>query len=803
MSKPSPVEILRRILSLERSQGYLDRSVVGGIARYIEGWRMKPTGVDDASERIRASLMGYADLSPENRQKAVLRTLDLLEATPAPPSTSSAPPAEPRRTEVHPSRPPRRPRATHSTPEGPSAHQLTDPVTGLKGVGKATAARMETLGIHTIQDLLYHFPRRYDDLSQHKLIRELRLGDMVTVVGVLRSVEQRRSGGRSLCSAILSDESGAIECTWFNQPYLHRRLSAGQTIALSGQVGEFRGRLVFSSPEWAPAQSETLSIGRVVPVYPLTEGLHGRLLRQLMYDALETCTPQVRDPLPVDTRIRHELLDLGTALWKVHFPDTLEEAMRARERLCFDELLLLQLGVLQKRAEWRSEPGIPMSLAPGLLDDLAAHLPFDLTGAQRRAIGEILSDLRRPVPMSRLLQGDVGSGKTVVAVSAMLAAVRAGYQVALMAPTSILAEQHAETIGRLLAHLSDIRIALLEGGVTAEAKSAIREDLATGGIDIVIGTHALIQESVTFRRLGLVIVDEQHRFGVAQRQLLRDKNTDRRPHMLAMSATPIPRTLALSIYGDLDLWPLDELPPNRQPVLTAVRTQTSREAVYTFVRAQLEQGRQAFVICPLVEQSEQIDARAAVEEHARLSQDIFPQYRLGLLHGRVGSDEKEAVMRRFKDGEFHILVSTAVVEVGVDVPNATVMLIEGAERFGLAQLHQFRGRVGRGEARSYCVLLSDVATEEALLRLQVMAETNDGFVLAERDLELRGPGDFLGVRQHGLPDLKIAQLTDRRTLDLARREALRIHESDPGLRREEHAGLAVRLASFWSTISQA
>jgi ATP-dependent DNA helicase RecG len=405
--------------------------------------------------------------------------------------------------------------------------------------------------------------------------------------------------------------------------------------------------------------------------------------------------------------------------------------------------------------------------------------------------------------MSRLLQGDVGSGKTVVAVAAMLSAVRAGYQSALMAPTSILAQQHADTIARMLQGVPDVRLALLEGSQSALDKSATRERLAQGEIDIVIGTHALIQEGVAFQRLGLVVVDEQHRFGVAQRQTLRDKNASFRPHMLAMSATPIPRTLALTIYGDLDVSILDELPPHRQPILTAVRTQSSRDPVYGFVRAQLEQGHQAYIICPLVEESQQIDARAAVEEHERLSRDIFPQFRLGLLHGRVGADEKETVMRRFKDGAYDILVSTAVVEVGVDVPNATVMLIEGAERFGLAQLHQFRGRVGRGEARSYCVLLSDNTTEESLARLQIMAETNDGFVLAEKDLELRGPGDFLGVRQHGLPELRIAQLSDRSTLELARREAMRIFQQDPELKSVEHRALAEQVESFWGTVSDA
>jgi ATP-dependent DNA helicase RecG len=461
------------------------------------------------------------------------------------------------------------------------------------------------------------------------------------------------------------------------------------------------------------------------------------------------------------------------------------------------------LGVLRKRREWQRERSAAIQVPSDVVSSFAASLPFDLTGAQRRATQEILHDMAQAVPMSRLLQGDVGSGKTVVAVAAMLAAVRAGYQAALMAPTSILAQQHADTVAHMLEGVPDVQVALLEGSQSALAKSTTRERLARGEIDIAIGTHALIQEGVTFQRLGLVVVDEQHRFGVAQRQTLRDKNATFRPHMLAMSATPIPRTLALTIYGDLEVSVLDELPPHRKPVVTAVRSQSSRESVYGFVRTQLEQGHQAYIICPLVQESPQIDARAAVEEHERLSRDVFSQFRLGLLHGRVGAEEKETVMRRFKDGQYDILVSTAVVEVGVDVPNATVMLIEGAERFGLAQLHQFRGRVGRGDARAYCILLSDNTTEENMARLQIMADTNDGFVLAEKDLELRGPGDFLGVRQHGLPELKVAQLSDRGTLELARREALRIFEKDPELRSVEHRALAEQVESFWGTVSDA
>lgn len=816
MTSPS-AETLRRILLLEQTQGYQDRAVIGGIGRFLASWQAQAddepgTDVSSRVDRVLSLMEGYAAKDPESRQAAVERVLLLLSA---PPQTSAR-----RGSAQDGERPPKRSPKAASVAElaprqqrgqqgvrkparsAPVLPLITDPVTRLKGVGPAIAGRLAVLGIKTIGDLAYHFPRRYDDFSQVKRIRDLELGELVTVVGVVRSVSSRRSGGRAISSVILSDDSGAIECTWFNQPYLGRSLQKVQEIAISGEVGEFRGRLVFSSPEWEPLRSDSLNTGRVVPVYPLTEGLYARALRRLIHDALQIVVPQLVDALPAETRASHHLLDLAAALEQIHFPASAAQAQAARDRLCFEELLLLQLGVLRKRSEWRAEPGMAIEFHSHVLKAFTAGLPFALTGAQRRATDEILHDMGQPVPMSRLLQGDVGSGKTVVAVAAMLAAVTGGFQAALMAPTSILAEQHTQTITQLLSHLPDVTVALLEGSQPAQEKAEIRARLASGEIDIIIGTHALIQEGVEFHNLGLVIVDEQHRFGVTQRQTLRDKNTRFRPHMLAMSATPIPRTLALTIYGDMDVSVLDELPPHRQPILTAVRTQSSREAVYRFVRDEVVAGHQAYIIYPLVEESEQIDARAAVDEHERLSKRVFPQFRLGLLHGRVPADEKELVMRQFKAGLFDILVSTAVVEVGVDVPNATVMVIEGAERFGLAQLHQFRGRVGRGEARSYCVLLSESATEANLARLQIMAETNDGFVLAEKDLELRGPGDFMGVRQHGLPELRLAQLSDRSTLELARQEAMRIYRQDPDLSHPEHAELARHIASFWDTVSR-
>ncbi len=809
MTPSSALDKLTRILLLEQEQGCNDRAVIGGLGRFLQYWErqareeLEPAQQARVDEVMRA-LTGYADLGQAEREGAVQSTLRLLQepvASPPPPEpddeAAPAPPQERPRSRTVRAREPSR-----VEPDPDAGEGLTAPVETLQGVGPARSRRLARLGIETVRDLIYHFPRRYDDFGQLKQINQLSLGEEVTVVGVVRQAQSQRSrSGKGLFRVSLSDGTGVIECTWFNQPHLERSLQVGREIAVSGQVGEFLGRLVFASPEWEPLRRNLLHTGRLVPIYPLTEGLPMRWLRGLIRRVLQQWVPRIVDPMPQEILDSADLMDLRSAILQIHFPESREALARARARLCFDELLLLQLGVLRKRHEWRQEDGRAIQVDPQVLEQFVQSLPFALTGAQQRAIGEVLDDMAQKVPMSRLLQGDVGSGKTVVAVAAMLAAVRAGYQAALMAPTSILAEQHAATIASMLAPYPEIRWELLQGSLPAGEKERIHQALAEGQVDIAIGTHALIQDAVGLPRLGLVIVDEQHRFGVVQRAALREKGGGFRPHMLAMSATPIPRTLALTVYGDLDVSVLDELPPQRQPVVTAVRTRSSRERIYSFIRSQVEQGRQAFVICPLVEESEQIEAKAAVEEYERLSQDIFPMFRLGLLHGRIHADEKDRVMAAFKAGEFDILVSTAVVEVGIDVPNATVMLIEGAERFGLAQLHQFRGRVGRGEHRSYCILLTETRSEENLARLRVMEETTDGFVLAEKDLELRGPGDFLGVRQHGLPELKVARLSDTAVLALARREALRIHEQDPELALPEHRPLAHSVEHFWAAVT--
>jgi ATP-dependent DNA helicase RecG len=543
-----------------------------------------------------------------------------------------------------------------------------------------------------------------------------------------------------------------------------------------------------------------------VPVYPLTKGLYQKTLRSLMRSALEQALPLVQEHLPAETFERMpELTPHREALAAIHFPEgeTAELARRrlraAQKRLAFDEFLTLQLGLLQRKRGWQAEPGNRIEIKRERARVLVEALPFQLTGAQRRALRDILRDMAAPEPMTRLLQGDVGSGKTAIAAVAAFVAVQAGYQVALMAPTELLAEQHFKSLPRLFEGLEPkLRptIGRITGSATTVERRAIYEELVTGGCQVVVGTHALIQETVEFQRLGLVIIDEQHRFGVDQRAKLRQKGLT--PDVLVMSATPIPRSLALTLHGDLDVATLDELPPGRLPIETSWLPSRERHNGYDFIRRQVQAGRQAFIVFPLVEESETVEARAAVAEHERLSEKVFPDLRVGLLHGRMRPAEKDAMMLQFRDGEIDVLVATSVVEVGIDVPNATVMMIDGADRFGLAQLHQFRGRVGRGSERSYCLLVADDVSRDGRARLEAMVDTQDGFRLAQIDLELRGPGDFLGTRQSGLPEVQLADFADVRDLEQARNEAALLLEDDPELERAEHVLLRARVEAAWA-----
>jgi ATP-dependent DNA helicase RecG len=710
-------------------------------------------------------------------------------------------------------------------PRPEDEYLLNAPISAIPGVGKTQEERLARLGISTVRDLLFTFPREHRDYSQLRKIAQIPFEEVSTFVGLIWEVENKRtSGGRTRTIARVSDETGVVYATWFNQAYLLKQLPRGAYIVLTGVKQRFGNRVEFAVKSYElPEQGDLINTGRLVPVYPLTEGLHPKAMRRFTKWAVDHCAGFVPEHLPAIIRSRAQLETLPESIAQIHYPDGPQALAAARRRLAFDEFFLIQLGMLTQRANWQDGPPAPVlsapesllfadvecvdeaataastSLAGGGLWPLTAtcfekSLPFSFTGAQRRAIREIVADLGKPQAMCRLLQGDVGSGKTVVAAAALLVAAASGYQSALLAPTEILAEQHYRGLSALLAPFG-LHAVLLTGSQKAKERAAARDALASGQAAVAIGTHALIQEDVAYAKLGLAIVDEQHRFGVEQRDALRQKG--QHPHMLVMTATPIPRTLSLTLYGDLDISVLDELPAGRQPIVTRWRAGNQRAEAYELVAAEVAAGRQAYIICPLVEESEALEAKSAVKEYERLRREVFPDLRLGLVHGQVRPTEKDRVMRAFRDGEIDVLVATAVVEVGVDVPNATVMLIEDADRFGLSQLHQFRGRVGRGEHQSYCYLLSASATAAASDRLSVLENTNDGFKLAEEDLRLRGPGDFFGTRQSGLPELKMANLADTRLLMEARVQAEWLWDQDPYLHKLEHAALRERVFLFW------
>ncbi|MGE0059847.1 MAG: ATP-dependent DNA helicase RecG, partial [Dehalococcoidia bacterium] len=538
----------------------------------------------------------------------------------------------------------------------------------------------------------------------------------------------------------------------------------------------------------------------LVPVYPLTAGLSQRILRRAVKEAVDSYVGAIEETLPAELRQRHGLVGLQTALRQLHYPDSAEKYELARRRLAFEELLCVQLAVMERRLAWESGRAAVFKVGDAL-DRYIASLPFALTGAQRRVMSEIIADIESSRPMARLLQGDVGSGKTAVAAAALVIGCANGYQGALMAPTEILAEQHYRTISRLLQNIEvdgrKLRVELLVGSLTAATKRGLAEAVASGEIDVLVGTHALIQDAVSFKRLGIAVVDEQHRFGVMQRQALRERalNGDTEtPHLLVMSATPIPRTLALTFFGDLDVSVIDEMPPGRKPIETTWIAPDRRSSAYGFVREEINKGRQVFVVCPLIEESEAIQSRSATQEYERLSREIFPELRLGLLHGRMSSADKDLVLAAFRDHRLDILVATTVIEVGIDIPNASVMVIEGADRFGLAQMHQLRGRVGRGAEQSYCLLLSDDPSWQAQERLKLLETVNDGFALAEADLRLRGPGDYFGTRQSGLPEMQAADFSDAGMIEQARQEAIALLRDDPELSQPDHAALAKAVA---------
>lgn len=651
--------------------------------------------------------------------------------------------------------------------------RLDSPIEGVKGVGAQTAAKFAAVGVATIQDLLYFFPRRYDDFSNIVPIRDIAPGN-ITLKATVETVTGRYvRRGLHITEAILDDGSAKTRAVWFNQPYRSDQLKKGETFFFSGSYELQRNRYVLSNPAAEREVDFALSTGRIVPIYSETKGLKSLQIRRIMRE-LVPLMQAIPETLPEGVIRQEKLLNINDALVQLHFPEDSGQLELAKQRLAFEELFELLLASLLNRQENMQLQGYTIPFDKQQAEHFIASLPFAMTGAQKRAIWEVLQDFEQGVPMNRLLQGDVGSGKTVVAAMAMHHAIYRGYQAAFMAPTEILATQHAETLAKLLEPLG-LRIALLTGSLKPKAKKVVQENLLNGAIDIVVGTHALIQKDTQFKRLGLVVIDEQHRFGVEQRAELL-KKSEHMPHLLSMTATPIPRSLQLTVYGELEVSIIDELPAGRQPITTQLFSPYARKQVYAKIDEQITAGRQVYVVCPLIGEGVQAELKSVQLEYARLKETVFKHRRLAMLHGQLKPEEKEDIMRRFTLGEIDILLATSVIEVGVDVPNATVMLIEGAERFGLAQLHQLRGRVGRGVHQSYCYLIpsSGKRPSERLLELE---QSQDGFYLSEVDLRLRGPGEIYGRMQHGQLDLKIANLADTKLIKRVRSAAEKVLNS--------------------------
>ena len=859
---------LSRIFKLEAQQGFENRAVMGGLAKLIPAWQSdaRELAMDEhVIQKVSTHFANYQPLTPYERQQSLIelsellgfaRDLNLESFRPSPPKnletqsalsgvlpdqtnaqnklgssrieqqTSTASATQPRTQRQK--APLSKARPTHglddpmltrsedlskqSTPKAapkPSNRArfgIEAPVTVIRGVGDKQAENLSRLGVYKIKDLLNLFPRRYDDYSKLKTINMLYHGDEVTIIAkVVSSSMYQISRGRKIVEVIVSDTTGNLRLMWFNQEWILKTLREGMFISISGKVESYMGRLVIMHPEFEALDQQQLNTNRIVPVYPLTANVTQKWLRRLQFNTVNYWSPKIHEFMPEKVQEKAKLVELPDAYAQIHFPDDEDKLKSAQHRFAFDEIFLIQLGVIQQKKHWQTLSGRGWTVSDAWLDQRLTQLPYELTGAQMRTVKEIRHDLAQTHPMNRLLQGDVGSGKTVVAMLGMAIVIEGGTQAAIMAPTSILAEQHYRTFSRLMtegkneqkAFLEADQVRLLTGDTSAAERAEIHRDLQSGHLKVLIGTHALIEDPVQFKDLQLVVIDEQHRFGVNQRAKLRAKGDN--PHLLVMTATPIPRSLQLTIFGDLDVSVIDEMPAGRLPVHTMVAFPEERKRVYDNIRAQVKMGNQAFIIYPLVEASENEEVKAAVDEQKRLQKEIFPDLRVGLVHGRLKPAEKDKVMLAFRDREYDILVSTSVVEVGVDIPNATMMVIEGANRFGLAQLHQFRGRVGRGDAQSYCFLIPQSSDDAENNRLNVMTSTNDGFLLAEEDLKLRGPGDFLGTKQAGYLELKMANLMDTRLIKQARDVAEWLLADDPDLEKAENADLKLVLEHFWSS----
>lgn len=787
---------LQKALSVEAERGFID--LKGNQYRFSEFLclsfgesppREIPTMERNRWQGFARQFADYSQLSLAQRQHLVADARRFLQELK---QTLDSPPEPP---------PPKLPHTIPITPKSSKSDsvELDRPLKSLPEVGYSKSPYLERLGLRTVRDLLFYYPRDHIDYARQVAIAHLVAGETVTIVGTVKRCNcftSPKNKKLSIFELLLKDHTGQIKLNRFMagtrfsnrgwQEKQKRLYPMGAIVAASGLVKQNKYGMTLENPEIEILDSlgasiESLKIGRVLPVYPLTEGVPADLVRKAVIGAIGA-VKHIKDPFPVSFRNQYGLIKLKDAIANIHFPENPDLLAHARRRLVFDEFFYLQLGFLQRRQEQREKEKSAIFTPKGqLLEKFDRLLPFPLTNAQQRVIGEILADLNSSTPMNRLVQGDVGAGKTIVAVFAILAAIQSGYQAAFMAPTEVLAEQHYRKLVSWF-NLLHLPIELLTGSTKLSKRREIHRQLETGELPLLVGTHALIQDPVNFQRLGLVVIDEQHRFGVQQRARLLAKGQS--PHVLTMTATPIPRTLALTIHGDLDVSQVDELPPGRQPIQTTVLSGKERVQAHDLIRREVAQGRQAYIIFPVIEESEKLDVRAAVEEHKRLSETIFPEFQIGLLHGRLSSADKDTVLNAFRDNQAQIIVSTTVIEVGVDVPNATVMLIENAERFGLSQLHQLRGRVGRGSHKSYCLLMSNSKTPDSRQRLGVLEQSQDGFFISEMDMRLRGPGQVLGTRQSGLPDFALASLVeDREVLVLAREAAEKLILADRSLKQ--------------------